>query len=409
MFVSLRTSPLLVSSALCALGLVTFAQDGKGYTWPQWDGPDHNGVSRETDWVSEGKAESLFEVEVGLGYSTVSVVGDRLYTMGYDKDAGLDMVFCLDAVSGEEIWVHSYPSKIWNRAHEGGTVNTPSIGEDAVFTLNREGNLFRLDAATGEVEWHTPLVPEANPHDLKIPTWGYSGSPLLVDGDMYLNCGRLLSIDKKSGEVLWASKDYGDGYGTPLALEVNGKKALAVLNGDGVAVVDRASGDELYFYPFTGERRGVNASTPIAIDDAMFVSSGKIPAGALLAFDEKELIPVWENREMATSFSGCVRIGDYLYGYDQTILKCVDLEGQPHWAERGIGNGAVLGAGDRVLAMGATGELIVFEATPEKFNELSRVKLFEAGNFWTKPVLVNGIVYCRSSKGVLVARDHRPE
>ncbi|MEM9801148.1 MAG: hypothetical protein AAGA20_12545, partial [Planctomycetota bacterium] len=83
------------------------------YTWPQWDGPARTGISTETDWASEGKEEDLWRVELGLGYSTVSVADGRLYTMGYDREAGLDSVFCLDALTGEIIWQHSYPSEIW--------------------------------------------------------------------------------------------------------------------------------------------------------------------------------------------------------------------------------------------------------------------------------------------------------
>ena len=377
------------------------------FAWPQWDGPDLNGVSRETNWAAVGQEKSLFELNVGLGYSTVTVAGGRLYTMGYDRDGGIDVIWCLDALTGEELWAHTYDSAIWNQAHEGGTVNTPVVDGDAVFSLNREGNLFRLDAASGEVRWHNDLFAGDNPHGLKNARWGFSGSPLFLGDKLFLNCGRVLSIDRQSGKVLWASQDYGDAYGTPKALEVQGTAALAVLNGKGVAVVARADGRELFFYPFTGDRLGVNAATPVVVEDALFVSSGKIPAGALLAFDGDEVIPVWENREMANSFSGCVLVGGNLYGYDQSILKCVSLEGKTLWQERGIGNGAVSAAGDRILAMGSDGDLIVLEANPEQYRELSRVHLFEAGNYWTKPILVNGIVYCRSSKGRLVARDHR--
>jgi outer membrane protein assembly factor BamB len=339
-----------------------------------------------------------------MGYSTVAVQGGRVYTMGYDREAGLDLVWCLDAKTGEEIWVHSYPAAIWNQAHEGGTVNTPSIDGDVVYTLNREGNAYCFDAATGEVKWHRNLKEE---HDLEYPTWGFSASPLVLDGELILNCGKLISLAKDSGDLLWASKQYGHAYGTPAAIEVEGEPAIAALNGNGVAVVSRKTGEELFFYDFAGQNRGVNAATPIVIDDAMFVSSGPRGGGALLAFGDGELIPVWENRSMANSFSGCVRLGDSMYGFDGSVLKCINLDGESQWEERGIGNGAVIATKDRLILMSSKGELIVATATPDSFEEQSRVKLFDGGSFWTKPILVNGIIYCRSSKGELVARDHR--
>ncbi len=396
--------PLLLAGAAFTL---PHGNDGDDFTWPQWDGPDRNGHTKENAWSSTGKEESLWEMEVGLGYSTVTIADGRLFTMGYDVDAGLDLVWCLDPLTGEEIWVHTYESKIWNQAHEGGTVNTPSIDGDVVYTLNREGNAYCLDAETGDVVWHNNLMDEEAGNELTSPTWGYSASPLVLENELILNCGRILSLDKKTGEIQWASKDYGHAYGTAAAFELEGKPVVAVLNGNGVGIVSRETGEELYYQQFGGQGRGVNAATPIVIDDAVFVSSGTLPGGALFAFGDGELIPVWENREMSNSFSGCVKMGDYMYGFDQALLKCIDLDGHKMWEERGIGNGAVLGAGERIILMGGTGELIVAEATPKEFKELSRVQLFDSGSYWSKPILVNGVIYCRSSKGSLVARDHR--
>jgi len=396
--------PLLLTTGLAGSALAVGSHEDE-HSWPQWDGPQRDTIAHETDWLPEGRA--LWDKEVGLGYSTVSLQGGQLYTMGYDEEAGLDVVWCLDPLTGEELWAHVYPSKIWNQAHRGGTVNTPSVDPsgEVVYSLNREGNLFALDTETGEVIWHRNVKEE---HDLTYPTWGFSASPLLIGDEMILNCGKVLSIDKETGDLKWATKDYGHAYGTAAAFELEGTSAAAVLNGSGTAVVSIADGKELYFFEFGGQSRGVNAATPVVIDDAMFISSGPRGGGALLAFGDGELIPVWENRNMANSFSGCVRLEDHLYGFDGSVLKCIDLEGQTTWEERGIGNGAVLGTPDRIVLMSSRGELIVAEATGAEYNELSRIKLFESGSFWTRPILVNGVIYCRSSDGQLVARDHRP-
>lgn len=399
---------LIGIAVLTALATSHPARNGDGgHTWPQWDGPARTGVSSETEWSSTGKPEDLWRVELGLGYSTVVVQDGRLFTMGYDKEAGLDSVWCLDALTGAVKWRHTYKSAIWDRAHEGGTVNTPSLDGDVLYSLNREGNLYCLKAATGEVVWHNFLMPEGNPHELEYPTWGFSASPLVVGDELFLNCGRFMAIDKKTGAVKWRSKDYGHAYGTPIAFEHDGRKLLAALNGTGVCVVSQKDGAEVYTRPFSGKNRGINAATPVLIEDSLFVSSGTLGADARFALAEKELVPVWENREMVNSFSGCVKLGAHLYGFDGQVLKCIGVDGQPAWSERGIGNGAVLAAGDRLLVMGGTGELIVAKATAQKFEVLSRAMLFEVGKFWTKPILVNGIVYCRNSKGTLVARDHR--
>ena len=393
---------LLLLPTLCA----PEAADGD-FSWPQWDGPQRSGVSTETSWSSTGAAEDLWRVELGLGYSTVSVSDGRVFSMGYDEEAGLDSVWCLDALTGELLWRHSYESKIWNLAHEGGTVNTPSVDAELVYSMNREGNLYCLGVEDGELVWHNDLMGDGNPHELEIPTWGFSASPLIVGEEMFVNCGRLLSIDKQTGEVLWRSEDYGDGYGTPIAFEHDGDAVLAVHNGTSVAVIDQQDGSELYALEFGGEGRGVNSATPVLIGDSLFVSSSTLPGGARFRLGEDALEPVWQNREMVNSLSGCVKVGEHLYGFDGRILKCLGFDGETAWEERGIGNGAVLAAGERLLVMGASGELIVAQAQPDAFEELSRVELFEGGRNWSRPILVNGIVYCRNSRGALVARDHR--
>lgn len=397
-----------LASLLLPLLSTTLTPGGDGeFSWPQWDGPELTGISEEEAWVSEGVEEDLWRFEAGLGYSTVSVSDGRVFTMGHDKQAHQDTVWCLGALSGDVIWSYSFLSDIWDLAHEGGTVNTPSVDGDRVYALNREGNFFCFEAETGALVWHTFLLGEGNKHELAYSKWGFSASPLVVGEELFLNCGKLLSIDKATGEVKWASNQYGDAYGTPIAFEHDGKPVLATLNGNGVGVVSRVDGSEIYAQEFGGTNRGINGATPVLIDDSLFVSSGTLPAGARFAFGDDGLIPVWQNREMVNSFSGCVRVGELLYGFDKSILKCLDFDGNSVWQERGIGNGAVMAAGDRLLVMGGTGELIVAHATPVGYEELSRTPLFEEGRYWTKPILVNGIVYCRSSKGSLVARDHR--
>ncbi len=337
----------------------------------------------------------------------MSIAGGKLYSMGYDREMGLDLVFCFDAVTGEEVWTHAYPSEIWNRAHDGGTINTPSVAAGVVYSLNREGNLYALDAGTGDVKWHTELKGEEDPFELPIPTWGFSASPLVLSDGLFLNCGRLLSIDTESGEVLWTSEDFGDGYGTPLPFSHRGKAALAVVNSRGLGIVEREGGETLGFLEFTGGGRGVSASTPVLLGDDLFVSASTVPASARIDVSNDELAPIWSNNEMVTSFSGSVAMDGYIYGFDGAILKCVNEEGDPMWDERGIGNGAVTGAGDRLLVMGGNGEFMVLKATPDSFEILSVVPLFEEGRFWSKPIIANGIIYCRSSRGKLVALDHR--
>jgi outer membrane protein assembly factor BamB len=244
-------------------------------------------------------------------------------------------------------------------------------------------------------------------HDLEYPTWGFSASPLVLDDMLFLNVGKVIALDKKTGEPRWTTEDdFGHAYSTPRDFEWKGKPCLAVFDGNGLVVLDRKDGRKLGFHEWK-TKYDINAATPIVIGDGIFISSGMGRGAALLAVADDGIEVVWENREMNTKLSGCVLVEDHLYGFDEAVLKCMDLEGNELWAQRGLGDGCLSGAADRLLVMSADGELIVVAADPTGYRELSRTKVLEGGEYWTKPVLVNGLIYCRNSLGQLACLDHR--
>ena len=131
---------------LLPLALLTFSPLAACDDWPQWRGPAHDGLSRETEWRSKGI--SAWKKQVGLGYSTVSVVGDRMFTAGFDVEAEEDVIWCLDVDSGEEVWSFRYPAKIRNKFHGGGTLSTPVI----------DGKVLRSEEHTSELQSRRNLV-----------------------------------------------------------------------------------------------------------------------------------------------------------------------------------------------------------------------------------------------------------
>jgi outer membrane protein assembly factor BamB len=393
--------------ALFGLGLIcttnlSAALQSNGQ-WPQWRGPDRDGISKETHWSSEGKEESLWELEVGLGYSAVSIRDGRLYTMGFDEDLQEDLIWCVDAKSGEKLWVHSYSAKIWNEFHGGGTLTTPTIVGDALYILNREGQLFCLDLKSGKPRWHRELMKELK---LTLPQWGFSASPLFVDGQLIINVGSVLSVDPKTGKTLWETKDYKEAYSTPTAFSREGKKLLAVFNGYGLAILERANGKEVSSFPWKTKYE-VNAASPIVIDDAIFISSGYDHGAALVAMDGKNLEEVWSTKKMRNHMDGCVLIDGYLYGFDDKTLTCMNLEGKVVWSERGLGEGSLSASKDKLLVLSSKGDLIITKATPKGYAVESKTNVLSGGAYWTHPTLVDGLIYCRNSKGNLVCRDHR--
>jgi len=395
---------------MCALVALVSAEDGPSSAnndWPQWRGPNRNGVSPETAWSAEGKEDPLWETEVGLGYATVSVVDGRVYTTGWDEIGGMDVIWCLDENTGEEIWTHAYAAKRWDQFHGGGTLTTPSVEGDSVYVLNREGQFTCLNSRTGKVRWERQVKKE---FELELPTWGFSASPLILEEAVILNVGQILAFDKKDGELIWETEtSYGHAYSTPTDCELRGRACLAVMGGAALIILERKTGKELATKEWKTEY-DVNAASPVFVgDDRLMISSGYGHGAALVELGEKgmEIETLWETKRLRNKMSTSVFIGEHLYGFDDKVLKCFDLEGNEKWAQRGLGEGALSAAGERLMIITSGGELVVAQANPEEFEELSRAKVAEGRVFWSMPVLSGGRIYCRGSLGHLVARDHR--
>jgi outer membrane protein assembly factor BamB len=402
--VALRHS--LTTLAALSLASIAAATGPQGSDWPRLRGPSGTGVSPETGWSAIGRSEPLWSKSLGVGHSSFAVAGSNVYAMGYDKAREVDVVYCLEAQSGKELWTHTYPAEIWDVGHEGGTCTTPALEGDTLFTTNREGKVFSLNAETGSEEWSRNL---AEDHDLTPPRWGFCASPLLVDDTLVINFGHIAGLDRATGETRWITEEtYGSAYSTPIEFDYLGIPAVLALNGTGLAVIDRTDGSEITFHSWSRDpERAVYGATPIIWDGKIFLSSAYNNGCVLLEPSSDGLEVVWENREMRTSHAGCVLFEDHIYGFDRAILKCIDLDGNPKWRERGIGLGAMSIVGGRLLVVGAKGEVIVAEANPEKYVELSREKVMDGGAYWSTPVLSHGLVYARNSLGDMVCLDHR--
>jgi len=391
----------LLGGSLLALTSTALAGD-----WPWWLGPDRDGISKEKAWKVEGKEEPLWKQNVGLGYSTVSIAGGRLYTQGHDEEAQEDTIYCLDPLTGEKQWSYSFPSQTWNRGHGGGSLSTPSIDGDRVFASHREGSFFCFEAATGELVWKKNLEKE---YELENATWGFACAPLVFEDMVVMNSGHVLALDKKSGELLWKTeRDYGDAYSTPAPFVHDGTQCLAVFGGDGLAVIERKTGKAVAFFEWK-TRYDVNAATPVVIgEDRIFIGSGYGHGCAMLKLEKGELKPLWESKLMKTQMSGAVLYRDHLYGYDDSALQCLDLAGEEKWSER-LGKAALLLADGKIIGQSSRGELVIAEAQPEGYAELYRRKILDGGVYWTTPVLCDGLIYLRNSLGDLVCLDHRAD
>ncbi|MDP6928200.1 MAG: PQQ-like beta-propeller repeat protein [Planctomycetota bacterium] len=390
--------PILFAPVVLALSAIGPAQN---WDWPQWRGPAGDGISKEGGWDVAGKPEKLWFTNVGIGYSTVSVVGKHIFTMGHDEDLQEDTVFCIDAKTGRDVWTYSYPAKTMARFHGGGSLSTPSVDRGRVFVANREGRLYCLEAGKGKLLWSKDLKEE---FDLKIPMWGFAAAPFIIGDMLVMNLGRVLAFDR-DGDLLWATKeDYGGSYSTPSLMKIGNRDCLVVFSAGGIEILEVKTGKERD--SFSWPRSRVNAATPVTIGNKVFISAGYNRGCAMLEISSKGVEVAWESKAMRNHMSGCVHFEGHLYGFDDSTLKCLDLDGEVKWFQRGFGKGALLVADGKLLIMGR-GELIIAEATAEEFRELARSKVLHGGEYWTTPVLSGGRIYCRNSLGDLVCMDHR--
>src|SRR4051794_15838250 len=155
-------------------------QSSRGDDWPNYRGPHHDGVSAEAGWSTQwpaGGPAVLWKANVGVGFSSFAIVGQRAYTAGNANNT--DTVYCLDVDSGKVVWKHSYASDLGDKFFEGGPTSTPTVDGDRVYWLGRGGDLFCLDAASGKVVWSKNIHDETH---IRVPRWGVAGSPLVAGG-----------------------------------------------------------------------------------------------------------------------------------------------------------------------------------------------------------------------------------
>jgi len=359
--------------------------------WAMYRGPDHNGISAETGWFDpSAKVKVLWSKQVGTGFSSVSVAGGRAYTTGNSN--GKDTVFCFNAGSGREIWKFSYACGLGAKYYEGGTHATPTIDGDRVYTFSKYGHLFALDAAKGAKIWGIKV-------QAKPPTWGFAGSPLVLGNLLIVNAGPAgMAFNKNTGKVVWQSGTGVSGYSTPVPFERGGETLIALFAAKSVIVVRAGDGKKVWEHPWQ-TKYSVNAADPVVAGDTIFISSGYNRGCSLLRIGKGK---IWENKNMRTKMYGCVLLKDRLYGCDTGgSLRCLDIKtGKKLWSHKGMGMGTQMVADGKLIVLSERGKLIIGEPGPSGLKELASGQVV-SGRCWSVPVLANGLIYARSSKGNL--------
>ena len=378
--------------------------------WPQWRGPQRNGISEEKGWLDRWPVAGpaiAWRAQVGLGASSFVVAGGRAYTMGHAD--GKDTIFCFDATTGRSIWKHTYPAELGDKFFEGGTTGTPTLDGDRLYALSRWGDAFCFEAASGKVIWSANVQKKTG---IRLPDWGYTGAPLVLGDRLILNVGESgVALDKATGAVLWKSADKNAGYSTPLPVEFGGRKWVVMGSSQSYLAVDPNTGKEAWRVRWVTEY-GVNAADPIIHGDRMLISSGYGKGAALFKLGSGEPEELWRARAFRTQLNAAVLHEGHLYGVDGDTtsigaLKCLEFAtGAEKWTHKDFRTGALSMADGRLLAISGTGTLTIAPASPAGFKPTTTTKVFD-GKCWTAPVLANGLIYCRNTSGEIAVVDVR--
>lgn len=377
--------------------------------WPQWRGPDRNGISQEkisVKWPAEGP-NILWRASVGTGFSSASISDGRVFTMGNAKEK--DTIWCFDAVTGKEIWKHTYASELGPKYYEGGPGSTPTVYDGRVYTIGKWGDVFCLDAAKGTVLWQRDLRkdPGAKPNE-----WGFAGSALIYEDLAIFNAGEAgIAFDRKTGKTVWSNGTKQTGYASPKLFKVKGADQVLLFAQKSMLGLDPKTGKELWSFPWETSWDNSNPD-PVLAGDSFLISTYNRGA-AFVSLKTGKPTTDYRTDALNQHMSPGVLLGEYLYafngqaaGYASDFVCFHLLNGKVNWHEKDLGIGSLIAADNKLIIISEKGELVVAEASPDSFKPLARAQVL-GGRCWTSPSLANGLLYLRNAKGDFICADLR--
>jgi hypothetical protein len=401
------------------LVLLALAGPASASDWPQFRGPARQGVSTETGllraWPESGPRE-LWRHRIGSGFSSVSVVGDRLYTMSAENtspEGGDEYVLAFDADTGQELWRTRIDQPLPSEFGDGPR-STPTVQDGLLYTVSSRAKMVALAAADGSVVWQQELAQWKT-----APRFGYSASPL-IEGDLVIveiggppvegeePTPGVAAFDRKSGELRWTALQGPANHSSPIAVDLAGSRQLIFSRGTEVVALSPA-GELLWRWETS--RRAAYTLPLFLPPDRLFLSTSDDNFGGVVLRVQRgdngfTVEPTWTDRRMRNHLHTSVEIGGFLYGFDNATFKCLDAAtGELQWAKRGYGKGNVTAVGDMMLVLADNGRLMLAPASPQGFEPVGLVQATD-GKSWTAPSLSDGRLYLRDLDEI-VAYDLR--
>lgn len=393
---------------LLAISIIAFVTASlRAADWPQFLGPDRNGISSEADLPDHfpsGGPKVVWKKDVGQGFSGPVVSAGRLIL--FHRLGDNETVECLDARTGNRVWNSAYPTHYQDDfGFDEGPRATPTIADGKVYTFGAEGMLSCWDFASGKRLWQ---IDAKDQFTAPKGFFGLACSPLVEGNAVIVNIGGgkgagVVAFDKSTGKLLWKATDDEASYSSPVAATFNGKRYILVFDREGLVAIDQATGKVFFnFHWRSHNNESVNAATPLVIGQDVFVSASYGTGAALLHFRESGPNVVWSGDEILSNhYATSIYHDGFLYGYDGRQetgpnLRCVDARtGKVRWSQDGFGAGTLMLAGDKLLILTEKGELILARATADGYKPLSHAQILPF-NSRAYPALADGLYYARS-------------
>jgi outer membrane protein assembly factor BamB len=387
--------------------------------WPQFLGPTRNAMSPEKglnwDWkVMPPKV--LWKAPVGNGFSSLTVVGDRVFTQA--KRGERDIVVCLSAKDGRELWAYdAAPSYIDLQKQGAGPRSTPTYDKGKLYCLFARGELLCLDT-DGKLLWQKSIFKDTGAI-LPVQKYFYFGvsfSPLVEKGLVIVQPGgpkdnSVVAFHKDTGKLVWGAGADPMGYASPIMIDVHGTRQLVCPTGTSCLGLDPARGTVLWRYPF-GNPFKTNCANPVWSGDLLFLSAAYATGCAVVAI-AKDDSGAWQaktkwadKRKMQNLFATSIIVNNKVYGCSGDLsaffLRCLDLEtGKMHWEERLPGRVHLLAVDGRLLLWEEHGDLRFFEPDPTAYRTAGEMPSLLNFKCWAAPALASGRLYLRDDSHVL--------
>jgi len=403
--------------------------------WPQWRGPNRDGVWAETGVVERfetGQLPVKWRLPISSGYNGPTVAGGRVFVMDrVTSPARQERVHCFDAGTGGMLWSYAYDCVYERVQYEAGPRASVTISEDRAYSLGTMGHLHCFDVKSGKVLWNHDCRKE---YRARVPVWGIAAAPLVEGGLVIVQIGGqdnacLMAFDKRTGQERWRAMNDPASYSAPIIIEQAGQRVLVCVTGQRIVGLNPLTGSPYWEYPFPPKETVITIATPVFDGAHLFITSF-YEGSLLLKVDQDKLAveQLWRRQgasETRTDALHCcistpMILGGYIYGVDSHgELRCLDLKtGDRVWENLTAtpkarwSNIHMVRNADKVWMFNERGELIISRLAPDGFHEISRARLLDptkeqldqrGGVCWSHPAFANRCVYARNDKELVCA------